>query len=99
MSENMNKRELNMDEMDQVSGGANKIIYHIGQCYNTDDIYSFVYGYIAGIEQGFGKDVAADILAQQFSPSDVNQYYRNRQSTLNTLFNFLCQQFESGWGY
>ena len=59
------KRELSMDELDQVVGGDQPIIYHIGQCTSEEDINYYVYTFIASIENSFGKDIAADIIKTQ----------------------------------
>jgi hypothetical protein len=45
------KRELSVDELDQVVGGDQPIIYHIGQCTSEEDINYYVYTFIASIEK------------------------------------------------
>lgn len=91
-------RELSMDEMDKVNGGGDGIIYHIGQCTSEEDINSYVYDFVASIENSFGKDVAADIIKTQIPSYDIEKYYR--RGDLDTLHNFLCQHWERGWtGY
>ena len=95
MSENKDMRELSLDEMDKVSGGAQPIIYHIGQCTSEEDINYYVYTYIASIEKSFGKDIAADIIKKQIPSYDIERYYRS--GDLDTLHNFLCQHWERGF--
>ena len=89
------KRELSMDELDKVVGGDQPIIYHIGQCTSEEDINYYVYTFIAGIENSFGKDIAADIIKTQIPSYDIEKYYRS--GDLDTLHNFLCQHWERGW--
>ena len=75
MDKEMNNgmRELSMDEMDKVSGGA---------CYNANAIKSeadldyFVYTYIASMEKSFGKHIVASILKDQgCSYNMIEDYY------------------------
>ena len=93
MSENKNMRELSMDELVKVSGG---IIYDIRQCQSLEDIDSFVYEFLAGVEQSFSRDVVADILKSQIPSYDVKEYYFYG-GDLDTLHNFLCQHFKRDW--
>ncbi len=89
------RRELSMDEMDKVSGGA---CYDVKDFKTEEDINYYVYTFIAGVEQNFGKDIAIDIVKSQFPSYDVIKYYGSANGDLDCLHNLLCQKFIDGSG-
>ena len=95
MSENKNMRELNLDEMDKVSGGAGEC-FRIVDIKTEEDLDYFVYTFIASMEKAYGKDVTTDFLLKQLRSYDMIQYYQ--KGDLDTLHNFLGQRaIDKGW--
>ena len=90
MSENKNMRELSLDEMDKVSGGA-------GECYDCtkirteEDLNYYVFTFIASMEKSFGRDVTADFIKTQFPSTDVLDDYIH--AGLDALHNNLGRKF------
>ena len=90
MSENKNMRELSMDEMDKVSGGA-------GECFDCtkirteEDLNYYVYTFIASMEKSFGRDATADFIKTQLPSKDVLDEYIN--AGLDGLHNNLGRKF------
>ena len=93
MSENMNKRELSLDEMDKVSGGG---CCNAQDIKTDEDLYDYVYNFIGTLEKTWSKDIAMDILIGQFPSYDAKMVYINQG--LDGLFNFLGQKFIDGQG-
>ena len=95
MSENKDMRELSMDEMDKVSGGAGEC-FRIVDIKTEEDLNFFVYTFIGSMEKSLGKDVVTDFLLEQLPSYDMIQYYR--KGDLDTLHNFLGQRaIDKGW--
>ena len=95
MSENKDMRELSLDEMDKVSGGAGEC-FRIVDIKTEEDLNYFVYTFIASMEKAYGKDVVTDFLLQQLRSYDMIQYYQ--KGDLDTLHNFLGQRaIDKGW--
>ena len=95
MSESKDMRELSLDEMDKVSGGA-------GECFDCqnirtlDDLDFYVYTFIANMEKSLGKDAAIAFVKSQLPSYDIDRNYA--KGDLDTLHNFLAQKYIHGYG-
>ncbi|MBR2257267.1 MAG: hypothetical protein IJ899_08005 [Blautia sp.] len=78
------RRELSMDEMDQVSGGGDGKGYAAaidGKAYRED----FILNMGRTMEQTFGFDVAADALCKMFGLDPVNE--KRHSADIDALVN------------
>ena len=79
------KRELSLDEVDQVAGGGLKFQNY--EINTEEDLDYFVYTIIAAIEENFGRDVTADILKNWIPSYTLVQDYLH--AGLDGLHNHL----------
>ena len=81
------KRELSLDELDQVNGGGD-INAPFG---NEKELDLYVYTMIAGIEKSLGKDCANEFMRDTFHDSELAREYMN--GDLDCVHNYLAQKF------
>ena len=91
MSENMNKRELSLDEMDKVSGGVDGITGIDGHYYTEGEILTLG----RATAQTFGYDVAADMLCELFmlSKTEIKKRNRSGADAVGGIDAFVSQMF------
>ena len=73
MSENKNMRELSMDEMNKVSGGAGCV--NADKIRNEEDLVYYVYTFLASMEKAYGKDMVKEYIKNDFKVMTlINEY-------------------------
>ena len=80
MSENKNMRELSMDEMDKVSGGADGV-YINGLYVSEEELYQTAHM----LTNAVGYDNAADFLCQQYGISTNEKSKRGDYSDIQRI--------------
>ena len=90
LMKNLATRELSLDEMDKVSGGA-------GECFQAtrikteDDLVYYVYTFLGSMEKAYGKDVVSSYIKQDFPSYNVLKDYESYG--LDGLYNTLGRIF------
>ena len=79
------RRELSMEEADQVAGGGIK--FQNFEINTEEDLDYFVYTIIAAYEELWGKDITADILKNWFPSYTLLEDYQH--AGLDGLHNHL----------
>ena len=92
MSENKDMRELSMDEMDKVSGGAGCV--NADKIRTEEDLVYYVYTFLASMEKAYGKDVVKEYIKADFKVMTAVDEYNN--AGLDGLHNYLGQRFIDG---
>ncbi len=80
------RRELSMEEADQVAGGGIK--FDNFEINTEEDLNYFVYTIIAAYDELWGKDITADILINWIPSTRLVDEYR--QAGLDGLHNHLA---------
>ena len=98
MSENMNKRELSLDEMDKVSGGVD--ILMDGSVVSEAEAYNMAMSLISA----FGYDVAAEMFCKmtQLDPYESKRVHRGDLSdkeNMKLLVHRCVQIYSKEHGY
>ena len=88
------KRELSLDELDQVVGGFNVG----GKMVTTEaDVDWFVYDFVKNYEALAGKDATAEMLLMVIGSARAVEEYRG--SGLDGLYNHLCLILDNNGGF
>ena len=89
MSENKNIRELSMDEMGKVNGGAGCV--NADKIRTEEDLVYYVYTFLASMEKAYGKDMVKEYIKNDFKVITlVNEY---DGFGLAGVYNYLGKRF------
>ena len=64
LMKNLGTRELSLDEMDKVSGGAGCV--NADKIRTEEDLYYYVYIFLANMEKAYGKDMVREYIKNDF---------------------------------
>ena len=79
-------RELSMDEMDKISGGAGECL-SAKNIWTGDDLDYYVYTFLASMEKAYGKDYVKDFIKSD--AKDLNAAEEYSYAGLAGVYNYL----------